>query len=152
MSRLAVEAIAGRDEAEFLHSSWLWDEGFAPPGWTLGMTVMFLRYVDDLLMGSRVLCPGCMRKISDRIYRCKFDQQHEGKQATWCDFRLSVDHQDQACLTPDLKNWDYCRGRVNRKIPDSIPPPWSPQSPQVIAGVLVDDSVRYCVTLYLHLA
>ena len=74
MSRLAVEAIAGRDAAEFLQSSWLWDEGYAPPGWTLGMTVMVLSSVDDLLMASRTLCPGCMRKISDRIYRCKFDK------------------------------------------------------------------------------
>ena len=72
-SRLAVEAIAGRDEAEFLQSTWLWGEGCAPPGCTLGMTVMLLRYVDDLLMSSRILCPGRMREVSDRIYRCKFD-------------------------------------------------------------------------------
>ena len=94
MSRLAVEAIAGRDEAEFLFSKWLWEKHYAPPGWTLGMVVIFHRYVEDLLMASRVLCPGCTRDVCDKIYRCKFDPQHEGKQATSFDFRLAIDHTD----------------------------------------------------------
>ena len=54
--RAAVECIAGLSELRYVENGLLQKDGFAPFSWSFEDAIAALRYVDDLILMSKMLC------------------------------------------------------------------------------------------------
>lgn len=139
LGRIAVEGVAGDAEVKGKKGK---PPDELPKGWAIHHAILWLRYVDDLLLGSRIFCSRCTHALIQRFYAVEFEIADTGAEVEWTDIAVTTRNGLSPHLLPTHKNKKKILGESEEWGKDSVPAGWAPYSVSLQASILTGRARR----------
>lgn len=141
--KMAAVCLAGKSEIEFDNAwhliSYLFDVG----GYLRKNAIALLRYTDDTIAASRILCHSCQTRIIQLIYSVEFSPASVGTDVEWLHMRAIANDEGEMIILPTFKNSDLASGKSAEPGKNNTPPWWAPHSTVTISGIIRGAVLRW---------